>query len=71
MFSEYIGRKKPIIIGTVLIIIGAVLQTAAFGQPQFMVGRVISGIGTGLNTSIIPIWYAIFFSAACMLWSGS
>ncbi|TPX12387.1 uncharacterized protein E0L32_006799 [Thyridium curvatum] len=58
VFSEYIGRKKPIMIGTVLIIIGAVLQTAAFGQPQFMVGRVISGIGTGLNTSIIPIWQA-------------
>lgn len=56
MFSERLGRKKPIILGTVLIIIGAVLQTAAFGQPQFMVGRVISGVGTGLNTSIIPIW---------------
>ena len=61
MFSECLGRKKPILLGTVLIIIGAVLQTAAFGQPQFMVGRVISGVGTGLNTSIIPIWYVILF----------
>ncbi|CAK7204197.1 hypothetical protein SEUCBS139899_006951 [Sporothrix eucalyptigena] len=57
-FSERYGRKKPIMAGTVLVIIGAVLQTAAFGQAQFMVGRVVSGFGTGLNTSIIPIWQA-------------
>ncbi|EPE04636.1 sugar transporter [Ophiostoma piceae UAMH 11346] len=58
IFSEKHGRKTPIMVGTVLVIIGAVLQTAAYGQAQFMVGRVVSGLGTGLNTSIIPIWQA-------------
>lgn len=57
-FSERYGRKTPILAGTVLVIIGAVLQTAAYGQAQFMVGRVVSGLGTGLNTSILPIWQA-------------
>lgn len=55
-FSEKFGRKKPLLAGTVLVIIGAVLQTAAYERVQFMVGRVVGGVGTGLNTSIIPIW---------------
>ncbi|KAF3761862.1 general substrate transporter [Cryphonectria parasitica EP155] len=58
VFSERFGRKNPIYFGTCLVIIGAVLQTAAYGIPQFIVGRIVSGVGTGLNTSIIPIWQA-------------
>ncbi len=58
LFSERYGRRAPIFVGTILIIVGAVIQTASYGQAQFMVGRVVSGLGTGLNTSIIPIWYA-------------
>ncbi|RAH63149.1 sugar transporter [Aspergillus piperis CBS 112811] len=57
-FSEKIGRKKPILIGTVLISIGAVIQTAAYSPAQFIVGRIVSGMGTGLNTSVIPVWQA-------------
>lgn len=56
--SERYGRKKPIIIGTILIIAGAIIQTVAYSRVQFMVGRVLAGVGTGLNTSIIPIWQA-------------
>lgn len=56
--SERLGRKKPIMIGTTFIIIGAVIQTAAFSRAQFVVGRLVAGCGTGLNTSIIPVWQA-------------
>jgi len=56
IFSERLGRRKPIMIGTVLIIIEAVVQTASFSVPQFVVGRIVAGAGTGLNTSIIPVW---------------
>lgn len=55
-FSEKLGRKKPIFIGTTIIIIGAVLQTAAYSRAQFIVGRIVAGFGTGLNTSIVPVW---------------
>lgn len=58
MFSEYFGRKRPILAGTTIAIIGAVIQTAANGVPMFIVGRIISGVGTGINTTIIPIWQA-------------
>lgn len=57
-FSEKLGRKKPILIGTVVIIIGAVIQTASYSRAQFIVGRLVAGCGTGLNTSVIPVWQA-------------
>lgn len=57
-FSEKLGRKKPILIGTIVIIIGAVIQTASYSRGQFIVGRLVAGCGTGLNTSIIPVWQA-------------
>jgi MFS family permease len=58
MFSEYFGRKRPLFAGTTIAILGAVIQTAANGVPMFIVGRIISGVGTGINTTIIPIWQA-------------
>ncbi|CRG91297.1 Sugar transporter STL1 [Talaromyces islandicus] len=57
-FTERLGRKTPILIGTCLIIIGATIQTASYSQAQFIVGRIVAGCGTGLNTSIIPVWQA-------------
>lgn len=58
VFSERLGRKNPILIGTTFILIGAVIQTASYSQGQFIVGRLVAGLGTGLNTSIIPVWQA-------------
>jgi MFS family permease len=37
-------------------IVGAVLQCASYALPQFIVGRIITGIGNGLNTSTVPTW---------------
>lgn len=54
------GRRPIVIIGSILMIIGTVISTAAFGPQwgmgQFVVGRVISGIGNGMNTATIPVW---------------
>jgi MFS family permease len=69
--SERYGRKKPIILGTVLVIAGAVIQAAAYGRVQFMVGRVLAGVRTGLNTSIIPIWQAEILPARTREMFGS
>jgi MFS family permease len=57
-FSERLGRKRPILIGTSLAITGAVIQTASYTRAQFIVGRLIAGCGTGLNTAIVPVWQA-------------
>ncbi len=35
---------------------GALLQSAAFTLSHFIVGRIITGIGNGINTSTVPTW---------------
>jgi sugar porter (SP) family MFS transporter len=37
-------------------IIGATLQASSFSLPQFIVGRLVTGYGNGLNTSTVPTW---------------
>ena len=36
--------------------IGAVLQCSAFSVPHIMVARYITGIGTGIETSTVPMY---------------
>ncbi|KAH8895750.1 general substrate transporter [Thozetella sp. PMI_491] len=54
--GEPLGRKNTILIGTTIMSVGAILQITAFGVPQMIVGRVIAGIGNGINTSTAPVW---------------
>ncbi|KAK5694391.1 hypothetical protein LTR17_024841 [Elasticomyces elasticus] len=54
--GNWLGRKRAVMLGTSIIGIGAVGQTTSFGLTQFIVTRVITGLGTGINTSIIPTW---------------
>lgn len=37
-------------------IVGAIIMSASFGLPQFILGRIITGLGNGMNTSTIPTW---------------
>jgi sugar porter (SP) family MFS transporter len=59
-FGERIGRTPLLVAGGVLMIIGTIISTAAFGPQwglgQFVVGRVISGLGNGMDTATIPVW---------------
>lgn len=36
--------------------IGAILQCTSFDLPQFIIGRIITGVGNGMNTSTVPTW---------------
>jgi MFS family permease len=36
--------------------VGAILQTTAFSVPHIMVARFITGIGTGIETSTVPMY---------------
>ncbi|KAK8066730.1 hypothetical protein PG997_013477 [Apiospora hydei] len=51
-----LGRRRMIILGTAIMVIGAILQASATTLPHFIVGRVITGIGNGGNTSTVPTW---------------
>lgn len=58
--GDLIGRRPIVLIGGLVMVIGAIISTASFGPQwglgQFIVGRVISGLGNGMNTATIPVW---------------
>ncbi|KAB8300889.1 hypothetical protein EYC80_002817 [Monilinia laxa] len=60
IFGENIGRKKSIAIGVVIMIIGAVLQAAAYSRAHIIVARVVSGVGMGFINSTVPVFQAEF-----------
>lgn len=53
MFGEKLGRRRCIMIGCVVLTIGAVIQSASYGIAQLIVGRIIAGVGNGFNTATI------------------
>jgi MFS family permease len=53
VFGERIGRRWSIIIGCGILSVGAAIQTAAYGTPQLIAGRIVAGLGNGINTATI------------------
>ncbi|KAI1266408.1 general substrate transporter [Xylariaceae sp. FL1019] len=63
--GDKLGRRKSIFIGGFVMIIGVIIQISTKPYPghsgataQFIIGRFITGMGNGINTSTIPIWQA-------------
>lgn len=58
--GDHIGRRPLIICGSIIIIIGTVISCSTmmghWQLGQFVIGRVITGIGNGMNTATIPVW---------------
>lgn len=61
--GDRLGRKKTIFFGSIIMIIGAILQCTSFELPQFIVGRIVTGWGNGMNTSTVPMWQSETASA--------
>ncbi|KAI9056542.1 general substrate transporter [Trametes sanguinea] len=56
--GDWLGRRKTIVLGGIIMIIGAILQTTSFSYAQMVVARIITGLGNGLNTSTVPSYHA-------------
>jgi MFS family permease len=60
--ADILGRRKMVIGGAAIMIIGVIIQVTSFVDHipllQFFFGRVITGIGNGMNTSTIPTYQA-------------
>lgn len=54
--GNILGRRKTIFLGSIIMIIGATLQCTAFTLSHFIVGRIVTGVGNGMNTSTVPTW---------------
>ncbi|KAI7280770.1 general substrate transporter [Hortaea werneckii] len=61
-YGDRTGRRRAIMIGGLIMIIGVVIQVTAFdgshATAQFIVGRTVTGVGNGINTSTIPTYQA-------------
>ncbi|KAK0272889.1 hypothetical protein LTR35_012559 [Friedmanniomyces endolithicus] len=56
--GDWLGRPRQIILGSTVIAIGAVIQTSSSTVAQMIVGRIIAGLGTGMNTATAGVWQA-------------
>ncbi|EAS35286.3 sugar porter (SP) family MFS transporter [Coccidioides immitis RS] len=54
--GDLLGRRKTIFLGSAIMVVGAALQCSAFQLSHLIVGRIITGLGNGLNTSTVPTW---------------
>lgn len=54
ILCDKIGRRYPITIGTIIIIFGSILQTAAVNYAMFVVGRFLLGFGGALVAVAAP-----------------
>lgn len=49
MFGERLGRRKCIMLGCIVLSIGAALQASSNTIAQLIVGRIVAGLGNGIE----------------------
>lgn len=54
--GDMLGRRRVIMAGAVVQVIGAVLNASAYSLAQLVVCRIIIGVGTGALLATIPLW---------------
>lgn len=54
--GDKFGRRNVIFAAGICTLIGEILEASSFGLPQFIVGRLIVGLGIGQLSSIVPVW---------------
>lgn len=54
--GDLLGRRYMIWIAMGLIVVGASLQTSAYSVAHLIVGRIITGFGTGIDSSTVPMY---------------
>ncbi|KAI9649841.1 hypothetical protein NHQ30_002423 [Ciborinia camelliae] len=55
-YGDSLGRRRAVLLGTVIMLFGTAIQASSFGMAQLIVGRIVTGVGNGMNTSSIPVW---------------
>ncbi|KAI9146810.1 putative hexose carrier protein [Paramyrothecium foliicola] len=54
--GDKLGRRRCILWGCFILIVGGIMQAASYSLAPMIVGRVVAGIGNGMNTIAIPVW---------------
>jgi MFS family permease len=56
VIGDMLGRRRSVALGCAFLTVGGILQATAYTLPHMIVGRVIGGLGIGVNTTTIPMW---------------
>lgn len=54
--GDIIGRRKTILYGSVVFIVGGAFQAFATGMPMMLLGRLTAGFGVGALSTIVPVY---------------
>ncbi|ORY10581.1 and other transporter-domain-containing protein [Clohesyomyces aquaticus] len=54
--GDILGRRRTILYGSLIFVVGGALQTFATGMPMMMLGRIIAGLGVGTLSTIVPVY---------------
>lgn len=57
LVGEWLGRKRMLVIFTIIMTSGIIVQTAAQSMSALVWGRIVAGIGNGGNTATAPVWH--------------
>jgi MFS family permease len=66
--AEGLGRKRTLLLGAAIVIIGAVLMGSAVERIQFMVARIVTGVGIGYITPVTPVYQSEVSAAVHRGW---
>jgi MFS family permease len=66
--AEPLGRKRTLLLGAAIVLVGAIIMGSAFERIQFMVARIITGVGIGFITSVTPVYQSEISAAAQRGW---
>ncbi|KAI0012427.1 general substrate transporter [Xylariaceae sp. FL0662B] len=54
--GEGLGRRTMLITGGMIMIVGAAILSSSYTIAQLIVGRIVTGIGNGMNSSTAPVY---------------
>jgi MFS family permease len=54
--GDVLGRRRTILYGSLIFIVGGALQAFANGMPMMLLGRIIAGLGVGTLSTIVPVY---------------
>lgn len=54
--GDIIGRRKTILYGSMIFVVGGALQTFSNGMGMLILGRIIAGVGVGALSTIVPVY---------------
>ncbi|KAF2274174.1 MFS monosaccharide transporter-like protein [Westerdykella ornata] len=54
--GDILGRRRTILYGAIIFVIGGALQTFATGMLMMLLGRITAGVGVGVLSTIVPVY---------------